>query len=87
MATFSASNVTVLEYKCLTHLFTKIRDEQTSPQEFAFNANRIMRILAEEVSDLSTTAGVSDVNWTPLQKHPHGRGVKDTQEIRTSLAY
>jgi hypothetical protein len=46
-----------------------------------------MRILAEEVSDLSTTAGVSDVNWTPLQKHPHGRGVKDTQEIRTSLAY
>jgi uracil phosphoribosyltransferase len=61
MATFSGSNVTVLEYKCLTHLFTKIRDEQTSSEEFAFNANRIMRILAEEVSDLSTTAGVSDV--------------------------
>jgi len=40
--------VVVLESRALKHLFTKIRDETTSPAEFAFFASRIMRILAEE---------------------------------------
>jgi uracil phosphoribosyltransferase len=48
MASFG-SQVLVLESRALKHLFTKIRDENTSSADFAFYSSRIMRILAEEV--------------------------------------
>eukprot|EP00617_Octactis_speculum_P024709 CAMPEP_0185765334 /NCGR_PEP_ID=MMETSP1174-20130828/28810_1 /TAXON_ID=35687 /ORGANISM="Dictyocha speculum, Strain CCMP1381" /LENGTH=223 /DNA_ID=CAMNT_0028448401 /DNA_START=14 /DNA_END=685 /DNA_ORIENTATION=- len=41
--------VHVMNSRALNHLFTKIRDEETSSKDFAFFSTRIMRLLAEEV--------------------------------------
>ena len=49
MAASLPSNVEVIQSRALKHLFTKIRDENTSSKDFSFYALRIMRILAEEV--------------------------------------
>jgi len=40
--------VTVLNSKALTHLFSKLRDEKSTTATFVYYANRLMRILAEE---------------------------------------
>jgi uracil phosphoribosyltransferase len=40
--------VTMVQSRALKHLFTKIRDENTKPEEFVSYSQRIMRILAEE---------------------------------------
>jgi uracil phosphoribosyltransferase len=42
------SKVTVLQNKSLLNLFTRIRDKETSPKDFAFYADRLMTVLAEE---------------------------------------
>jgi len=42
------TNVTLVQSAALPYLFAKIRSEETSPQEFAFYADRLMRILAED---------------------------------------
>jgi hypothetical protein len=39
--------VTVLQCRSLTHLFTKIRDQNSSPAVFAHNARRLMHIISE----------------------------------------
>ena len=48
-------NVTVLQNKSLLNLFTKIRDQTTSPKDFAFYADRLMTVLAEEtIGEIAT---------------------------------
>lgn len=42
------TNVTVIDCKCLKHLFTTIRDKGTSAPDFARAANRLMTVLSEE---------------------------------------
>jgi uracil phosphoribosyltransferase len=49
MAALNNPQVTMVESRALKHLFTKIRDENTSSQDFVMYSSRIMRILAEEV--------------------------------------
>ncbi|GMF30495.1 unnamed protein product [Phytophthora lilii] len=41
-------NLSVLRYRALAPLQIKLRDERTTPTEFKFYADRLMRILAEE---------------------------------------
>ncbi|KAE9047238.1 hypothetical protein PR003_g1175 [Phytophthora rubi] len=41
-------NLSVLRYRALAPLQIKLRDEKTTPTEFKFYADRLMRILAEE---------------------------------------
>ena len=49
MASFGDDDcVLVLQSRALSHLFTKIRDRETAPSDFAHYASRIMRLLAEE---------------------------------------
>jgi len=44
----TAGEVLTVESRALDHLFTHMRDETTSSQDFAFYSSRLMRILAEE---------------------------------------
>jgi len=44
----TAGEVVTVPSRALRHLFTHIRDENTSAKDFAFYSSRIMRILAEE---------------------------------------
>ncbi|KAG7384510.1 hypothetical protein PHYBOEH_009425 [Phytophthora boehmeriae] len=56
-------NLTVLKYQALGPLQIKLRDEKTTPTEFKFYADRLMRILAEE--GLAACANKTETVVTP----------------------
>ncbi|KAF1788512.1 Phosphoribosyltransferase-like [Phytophthora cactorum] len=56
-------NLSVLQYRALAPLQIKLRDEKTTPTEFKFFADRLMRILAEE--GLAVCANKTETVVTP----------------------
>uniref|UniRef100_H3G6M2 Phosphoribosyltransferase domain-containing protein n=1 Tax=Phytophthora ramorum TaxID=164328 RepID=H3G6M2_PHYRM len=56
-------NLSVLRYRALAPLQIKLRDEKTTPTEFKFYADRLMRILAEE--GLAACANKTETVVTP----------------------
>lgn len=44
----STDKAIVLQCRCLNHLFTKIRDQNTTRKEFVTYSRRLMRVICEE---------------------------------------
>ncbi|KAG7390083.1 hypothetical protein PHYPSEUDO_008786 [Phytophthora pseudosyringae] len=69
-------NLSVLRYRALAPLQIKLRDEKTTPTEFKFYADRLMRILAEEglaacasqTETVATPTGDSFTGLVPAEK-------------------
>ncbi|GMI09285.1 hypothetical protein TrVE_jg5811 [Triparma verrucosa] len=56
-------NLVVLQNKSLLNLFTRVRDQTTSPSDFEFYAKRLMTILAEEtIADLPLATSPTTVS-------------------------
>mmetsp|Transcript_34970 Transcript_34970/g.45092 ORF Transcript_34970/g.45092 Transcript_34970/m.45092 type:complete len:161 (-) Transcript_34970:704-1186(-) len=71
--------ITMVQSRALKHLFTKIRDENTTPQDFVMYSSRIMRILAEE--------GIASLPASPKEIKCMGTGmIYQGEEIDISNA-
>lgn len=77
-------NVTVMKSPNLVNLFTKIRDENTSPAEFVQYSKRIMRLLAEDTAAALPAQSIT-VNTPTLVRYKGQLSIIDTNPEKVCL--
>ena len=77
------TNLTILSCKCLTPLFSKIRDRRTSSNDFARYSRRLMKVICEE--GLACIDPLSVDIITPTNSSYIGKEVNEENLVAISI--